>query len=256
VKNDEVEQFLRAVVGPRRRDEPRLAHALTDVEMHMVPTPHGRLAAWRVGDGPAALLVHGWEDDHTLWAPLLDMLIGRGRAVVVCDLPAHGLSEGEVAYGSEWADACIAVAAALGPVDAVVAHSAGSGPAVMAVNEGLAVDRMVLIGPAMRSGNRWLRVAERMGVSPDVAARAQAHYEARISPSRAAFRIADALPALDVDLLLVHSTDDERIPAVMTEQAAETTGCGLLLVSGVTHRHTARHPAVLARIADFLQGAT
>jgi pimeloyl-ACP methyl ester carboxylesterase len=200
------------------------------------------------------MLVHGWEDDHSLWAPLIDALIGRGRAVVACDLPAHGLSEGEVGYGSEWADACIAVAGALGPVDAIVAHSAGSGPAVMAIAEGLAVQRVALVAPALQTGNRWTRMAKRMGVDPDVAARAQADYEARLSPARAGFRLADALPTLEVDLLLIHSADDQLIPAEATEQAATSAGSGLFVVSGTTHRRTARHPAVIARIADFLQG--
>lgn len=95
MSDDEVDDFLRTVVGPRRREAPRLADAFTDQQMHWVPTPHGRVAAWRVGAGPAVLLAHGFEDDHSLWSPLIDALIADGRAVVACDVPAHGRSEGE-----------------------------------------------------------------------------------------------------------------------------------------------------------------
>jgi pimeloyl-ACP methyl ester carboxylesterase len=253
VRDDEADRFLRAVVGPRRRDEPRLAPAFADVAMHRVSTPHGRVAAWRVGDGPAALLMHGWEDDHTVWAPLIDAMVGRGLPLVTCDLPGHGLSEGEISYGAEWADACFAVADALGPIDAVVAHSAGCGPSGMAVTEGLAVDRIVLVAPALRSGNRWLRVAERTGVAPDVAAEAQARYERRIGPARAAFRLADALPTIDADVLLVHSTDDERMPVSDTEAAlAACPRAELFVVDGPNHRRSARDPQVVARIVEFL----
>ena len=72
------------------------------------------------------LLVHGWEDDNSLWTPLIDALIARDRALVVFDLPAHGYSEGEWGLGPQAADGIAAVAAALGPIDAVVAHSFAS----------------------------------------------------------------------------------------------------------------------------------
>lgn len=253
MSDDEAAEFLHAVVCPRRRGEPRLASPFADVAMHHVPTPHGRVAAWRLGEGPAALLLHGWEDDHTLWATLIDALVAGGRAVVACDFPGHGFSDGEVSYGAEWADTCVAVAAALGPVDAIVAHSAGCGPPMMATTEGLVVDRAVLVAPPLRSGNRWQRVAERMGVSPEVAAEAQARYEARIGPDRAAFHLGDLLPTVDIDVLLVHSTDDERMPVAATQAIAATCPrAELLVISGANHRRTARDPEVVARIADFL----
>ena len=247
--------FLREVVGPRRRDEPRLAPAFERTEVHMVPTPHGRVAAWRLGEGPAVLLAHGWEDDHSLWAPLIDALAARGRAVVACDFPGHGRSEGEVGYRSEWTDACLAVASALGPVDAIVTHSAGCGPSVMAVCEGLAVDRLVLVAPPLRAGDRWRRVAGRLGVPVEVADRARATYEARLPPHRVEFDVAAALRELRAALLFVHSVDDERMPSDATEELAATCpGSQVLLPNGLTHRRTARDPAVVDRIVDFLSG--
>ena len=253
VSDEEADRFLHAVVCPRRRDEPRLAPVFADVEMHRVPTAHGRVAGWRLGDGPAALLLHGWEDDHTLWAPLIDALVADGRALVTCDFPGHGFSEGDISYGAEWADTCLSLAAALGPIDAIVAHSAGCGPSMMATTEGLAVDRAALVAPPLRSGNRWQRVAERMGVSPEVAARAQATYEARIGPARAGFHLGDLLPTVDIDVLLVHSTDDERMPFADTQAAvAACPRVQLFAVDGPNHRRTARDPAVVARIVDFL----
>ena len=253
MSDDAAAEFLHAVVCPRRRDEPRLAPALAEVERHAVPTPHGGVAAWRLGEGPAVLLLHGWEDDHTLWAPLIDALCADGRAVVACDFPGHGFSDGEISYGAEWADTCHALAAVLGPVDAIVAHSASCGPSMMATTEGLHIDRAVLVAPPLRRGNRWQRVAERTGVSPEVAAEAQARYEARIGPARAAFHLGDLLPRVDFDVLLVHSTDDERMPIAATEDAAAACPrAELLVISGANHRRTARDPQVVARIVDFV----
>jgi pimeloyl-ACP methyl ester carboxylesterase len=250
----EVQSFLRANVVPARRPEPRLAAALASVEQQRVASPQGVVAAWRIGQGPAVLLVHGWEDDNSLWAPLIDALIDRDGALVVLDLPAHGLSEGEWGLGPQAADGIAAVVAAMGPIDAVVAHSFAAGGVILAMSEGgLAVDRMVLVAPPLRTGNRWLRYADRLGVSDDVAFAAQAIYEERIGPARASFDFRAELIDLDVDLLVVHSADDERFPLQDSQEVVpKCRGGELVVVEGLSHRRSARDPEVVARIAAFV----
>ena len=255
--SETVQSFLRANVVPARRAEPRLAPALASTEKQLVPSPQGVLAAWRLGDDPAVLLVHGWEDDNSLWAPLIDALVGRERAVVVFDLPAHGFSEGEWGLGPQAADGIAAVVTAMGPIDAVVAHSFAAGGVMLAMSEGaLAVDRMALVAPPLGTGNRWLRYAERLGVSDDVAFAAQAIYEERIGPDRASFDFRAALVDLDVDLLVIHSADDERFPLAGSQDVVPNCRrAELLVVQGLTHRRSARDPEVITRIADFVDQA-
>jgi pimeloyl-ACP methyl ester carboxylesterase len=251
--DDAVNAFLRANVVPARRSEPRLAAALASVEMQRVASPQGVVAAWRVGQGAAVLLVHGWEDDNSLWAPLIDALIDRDRALIVLDLPAHGFSEGEWGLGPQAADGIAAVAAALGPVDAIVAHSFGCGGALLAISEGLIVDRLVMIAPPLRRANRWLRYAEKLEVSQDVAFAARSIYEERIGPARASFDFRAELTELDAHLLVIHSTDDERMPLSDSQEVVPSCRRGkLVVVDGLSHRRTARDPAVIARIADFV----
>ena len=67
---------------PGRGREPQLAAQLAEVEQVDVATPHGTVAAWRVGAGPAVLLVHGWRDSARLWDPLMSELEARGRSFV------------------------------------------------------------------------------------------------------------------------------------------------------------------------------
>lgn len=250
---DAVAQLTRAFGVPRRRDEPRLAAALASVERIDVRYEAGVVAAWRVGSGPAVLLVHGWEDDHSLWAPLIDELEQRGRSFVAFDMPAHGLSDGEWGLYPEAADAIHALVAARGPVDAVVAHSSGCGTAALVIHEGVAVDRAAFVAPPLRSANRWDRYADRFELPDEVARIAEAAYLERIGPERAAFDLRDALPLLDVELLVVHSRDDERMPFTDSEDLVpRARRATLLAVDGLTHRRSARDPAVVARIADFV----
>ena len=69
---------------PKRRVRPRLARKLADAEDREIDTPHGPVMAWRLGEGPASLLVHGWENgvyslDHHL--DIKNLLPSRVREV-------------------------------------------------------------------------------------------------------------------------------------------------------------------------------
>lgn len=121
--------------------------------------------------------------------------------------------------------------------------------------EGLAVRRAVFIGMPLATGNRWLRNADRLGVAQDVAEAARRIYDDKQGPSRSSYSGRTVLPTLDAELLLVHSTDDERYPFTDTEGVAPLCPrAALFAVHGLTHRRTAREPAVVARIADFVSG--
>jgi pimeloyl-ACP methyl ester carboxylesterase len=254
--DDAVQEFLLAEVRPARLREPRLAKRLEDVAPATVSSPAGLVTAWRVGGGPAVLLVHGWQDDNSLWSPLIDELIDRGRALVAFDLPGHGVSGGEWGLGSEGADGVHAVAGALGPIDAVVAHSFGAGCAALAMAEGLAVPRAVFIStPLASGGNRWRRNADRRGVSHEIADAAKRIYDDKQGPSRAGYKGRAVISTLDVNLLLIHSTEDERYSFSDAQEVAPLCRrAELLAVHGLSHRRTARDPAVVTRVADFVAG--
>src|SRR5207247_6709917 len=90
-RDDAVQEFLRAYAVPRRLRDARGSDRLSTVEPRVAPTRWGDLIAWRLGTGPAVLVVHGWEDDNSLWSPLIDELYQREPAVVAFDLPAMAL---------------------------------------------------------------------------------------------------------------------------------------------------------------------
>jgi pimeloyl-ACP methyl ester carboxylesterase len=205
------------------------------------------------------LLVHGYEDDNSLWSPLIDALDDAGRALVVFDAPAHGASEGEWGVAWEMADGIHAVCEALGPVDAVVGHSVGCGGVLGAMTEGFEVDRAVFVAPiplgikTTKNNDRWHRHAERLGTPDDVVRAARAIYEASIGPVRAAFDGPAALKSMSAELLVVHSTDDERMAYDGGRAVVDVAPrARLLTVNGLRHRSTARDPEVVQEIATFV----
>lgn len=248
--DDEIDAEARALLEqmrtPKRRVRPRLAEPLRDAQDHVVETPAGRVAAWRLGSGPAVLLVHGWEDDNALWTPLIDALMEIGRPVVAIDLPGHGFSEAELAGPEGAADAVRAVADALGPIDAVVGHSFGCPVSIRAMAQGMAAQRAVLIASANPRRRSWFgrmrargvpeaiidRVGELMGEVYDVTA---------------------DLPAMTAAALFVHSLDDDQTPVEGAEELASLwPGAHLALTDGLGHRTIAQDPATLTRVVDWV----
>ncbi|NWG54941.1 MAG: alpha/beta fold hydrolase [Hydrogenophilaceae bacterium] len=250
--DDPAEQFLAAMMRPRRRAHPRVAEPLRDLDAVEVKTDAGSVAAWRLGEGPAVLLAHGWEDDHSLWTRMILALAERGRAVVALDLPAHGFSDGEACLAPDAARALVATAAQLGPVDAVVAHSFGGPSSALAMTQGLAVERAVFIAAPVGMRRRWGRLAAEWGVSDEIVERARRLYEAR-EPAAAAFDVREAAKTMTARALFVHAIDDEQVPYAGAEEAAAAwPGAELLLVDGLGHRLIAQDPEIIARIADFV----
>jgi pimeloyl-ACP methyl ester carboxylesterase len=251
--DDAVQQFLREYAVPKRLREARVAERLASIEPDIVPSRWGDLCSWRLSSGPAVLLVHGWQDDNSLWSYLIDEFERRGRAVVAFDLPGHGSSGGDWGVSFEGSDAIVAVAQALGPIDAVVAHSAGCGMTVGAIGEGWTVERAVFIAPPVEGGDRWRRYADKLGVSDEIALAAKATYYQALGAARAEWDARTAYPAIDLDVLVIHSRDDEHEPVANSQEIVPLMRHARLeLVDGLTHRRTARDPSVIKLVADFV----
>lgn len=246
------EQLL-AARRPRRRDTPRLATPLEGIERHDVETAYGRVAAWRVGDGPAVLLVHGWDDDNSLWAPAIEVFAAAGRAVVVLDLPGHGHTEAPDPHWRIAAAAVEAVARELGPVDAILTHSYGGAVSVAALEAGLAVRRMVLIAATIPRRMTGFDPSKLPADARAVHARAAEIYEARSGLPMSLYDIEAAAPRMTADALFIHSADDEYPASNAEDLAALCPRATFELLDGLGHRRIARDRAVLDRALRFIE---
>jgi pimeloyl-ACP methyl ester carboxylesterase len=255
---DDLDRQARALLEawgtPRRRARPRVSRALADAEEYEVALPSGAVAAWRVGQGPAAMLVHGWEDDNALWGPLADHFSREGRPVVALDLPGHGFSQASDASPRGAALAVRETAKALGPIEAIVGHSYGCTAAMIALAQGLEARRAVMIAspvPRTRPSRRGEQDFE--DVPPEVLQRALAIRAEGEEKRRV--QVEDMLRAMTIPALIVHSIDDEQCPMENSQRMAELwPGAELLLVDGLGHRFVAQDAAVLERVVAFCEG--
>jgi pimeloyl-ACP methyl ester carboxylesterase len=242
--------FIRQLAHPKRRARPRTAPGLANAEHRMVDG----VATWRLGEEPAVLLVHGWEDDHSLWTPLIDALAPLGRSVVALDLPGHGFSEGDRAPLLLCGEKIAAVARACGPIDAAVGHSFGCPGIVTAIEEhGFAPGRVVLIGCALHQRGQIERIGERYDIPRAVIDQIFATYEADVGRPVDWFDLRRAAPAMTAQALILHSMDDDACDWMGAQElAAVWPGAELALTDGFGHRMICQEPSVIDRIVEFV----
>lgn len=249
------EALLLQMTRARRRAKPRVAEALYDAEDREIETPFGTVQAWRLGEGPAVLLVHGWEDDNALWGPIIDAFADIGRAVVAFDLPGHGYSQAEEATIESARAAIRAVAEEMGPIESLMAHSFGCAASTAAMSDGLEVRRCVLIAtPIPDEDGVRRRYAEVKDATPELFARAAALYEERNGKSLHNFRYLEAAARMKAPALFVHSVDDEKTPAENSQRIAEIwPQADTLIMDGLGHRLLVQDEEVVASMVAFIE---
>jgi pimeloyl-ACP methyl ester carboxylesterase len=241
--------------SPTRRAVPRVCPMLAQGEHLMVGNDDTKISAWRrEGEdlgGPATLLVHGWEDDNSLWTPLVAMLQARGKAVVAFDLPGHGYSDGDACNLDLSVQAIFAVCAALGPIDGVATHSFGGVALAGALMEGLDVANVVLISPPTYQAGQYERSWRRHGVSEELIAAALALGHA----DDFFFDFEKVAPAFKPDALFIHSLDDQQCPAEDARRAAAAwPRARFWEVDGLGHRALVKDDDVVSMAAGWLVG--
>jgi pimeloyl-ACP methyl ester carboxylesterase len=215
----------------------------------------GDLAAWEWGSGPTVVLVHGWGSRAARLGPIASGLVARGFRVVAYDGPAHGASPGRFASLPEFARALGAVGAAVGPLHGLVGHSLGGAAVTMALRDGLAAERVVLIAPPADVRIFSDIFAETLAVPRLVQETMHRNLERRLRMTWDDLDIPALARGLSPAALVVHDRGDPDVPFDHAERiVAAWSGAGLLETAGLGHRAILRDPDVVRRTVEFLAG--
>lgn len=212
------------------------------------------LATWSWGSqGPRVLLVHGWESRASHWHAWVHPLLRAGFQVTAIDNLAHGQSTGDIADVRLWGQGLLAASQALGPVHAVISHSAGSAASLYAFAHGLQVDASVHIaGPASLK-----RVATGFALGHGLPREEIAAFRAGLE-AQLGFPMAEMdLPALQGGLrhpaLILHDPQDKEVPFTESLALHEVWSLSQLVsVESVGHRRILRAPGVIAMVIGSL----
>ena len=239
----------------RPRLSPRLQAAFTSARSFEVPFEGGVLPAWRWGQGPTVLLVHGWGSRAGHLAAFAHALVEAGFSAVAFDAPAHGDAPGRRTCIPDIARAMEAVAKVAGPLHGVLAHSAGAAATAFALRRGLAVGRVVFLAPAADPEGFTHTFAARIGLGPASLRAMRERAERRIGLRFADLNVRELVRSQRAPLLIVHDRDDREIRWTDGAAVAEAwPGAELVTTRGLGHRRVLKDEGVVARATAFFQG--
>lgn len=258
----------RLFLQPQRRPPPGRSRSVSRETALAIDGPAGPMAAFLYGrqenpDGPVVLLVHGWEDDHLSWAPLIDRLVAAGYRVLAPDLPGHGRSPARLASIPVFAAGVATTAreaAALGlvssdrPFHAVIAHSlGGTGTLLAAAEHGLAARRLAILAAPNHPRLFAAAMMAMLGLTPAQTTHVFAAIERLVGRSMESLHLPPKLRGLDIPGLILHSRDDRVVPLQHSrENAAAWPGATLRVLDGLGHRRLVSDPEVQAGLLHFI----
>jgi pimeloyl-ACP methyl ester carboxylesterase len=239
--------------APRHRDSDLERTALGRAERLRLSRDGKPLAAWRWGNGPAFLLVHGWGSRGSRLASFVGPLTDAGYSVVAFDAPGHGASAGRLSSLPQFIGAIETVASEVGPLAGIVAHSMGAAATTLAMSRGLRAGRVVFLAPAVDPIGYTERFAEIVGLTPDILDRMRRSIERRFGQSWDEFNVLRPAAKMTAPLLVFHDREDRDVEWTNGQAiAAAWPGAELVSTSGLGHRRIVHDPNVVARAVSFL----
>ncbi len=194
---------------------------------------HGHQAV-SFGDGPAVLLMHGWEGRGLQLAAFIDPLVAAGHRVIALDGPGHGKNQGlpGLPTFSRLLEQCIASEQ---PV-AIIAHSMGAGAAILAASRSDFDGHVLCLGGPAATPEVFRRAREFMGLPESGLPRFM----------EALRRIYGDVPddVMDIagaatrcrHLHAVLAAQDDDVPAQESRRIVEGGGGTVTVVADATHR--------------------
>lgn len=247
--------FRRMMLKPRRhvRPPPVLALPLPDERIAL----GDGLVAWRWGEGPVVLLVHGFEGNRAQFAAIVEALVGRGFAAVALDVPAHGESAGDELTAVKFIAAIERTLARLGPVHAVIGHSLGGAMSLYSVARSGGSRRVAVVSAPSSLMRELKRFAAALGLSERGTRAFIASVETHVGRPAADFDVRHLAGKVDLPLLMIHDQNDRQVPVVEAARTAHVLpGAELMVTRGLGHNRLLADPAVVNALVAFVAQET
>lgn len=219
-----------------------------------LPHKYGPLAMYSWGEGPAVLLLHGWNGRGTQMGGFAEALAHAGYRAIAFDAPGHGRTPGNHSTIFRIIDAVKVIADEFGPLKGIVTHSFGTMVIARALRDQLVAERVVCINPATHldflidSFCNSLAIPAR---TRDVfLQRLQKHYGGDIGSVISA---RENVAGLSVPALIIHDVNDNEVPWQQGQQLASNwPGARFLQTQGLGHRRSLRDKAIIQQVVNFI----
>lgn len=207
-----------------------------------------------LGTGPDVLLVHGWRGQALDMHPLAQRLADRGHRVWVPDLPGHGQSGGAHLSIPLAAAALQAVQGLAGEFSFAAGHSYGGASLVHALRQGLRARRIALLAPATDYGFFARRAMSQAGLPEALGPVWLQRLAAVVGVDPDTVKLREQVQQIDIPALVVHSSDDDIVPAAALQAAIGAWPSATWLpLEGLGHRGLLTDVGTLQTLCNFAE---
>ncbi len=201
---------------------------------------HGKMiSAWKWGQGPGVLMVHGWGGRGAQFHKFVDPLVQAGYTAIVFDGPGHGSSGGRTANYFVFTDT---VRAFLSPelglnIQGIIGHSFGAGAIINSLDKNQSSLNTVCIAPMLRLRELMLHTFERLGVPQKIFNAMIGSYEMRYGYSLVKDNPHRLIGRISAPILIIHDAGDRTAAyADSRETAIAYDHIALFTTRGLGHR--------------------
>ncbi len=240
---------------PRRHPTPEMELAAIRESRTFHFVSNGlRLRAHVWGEGPVVLGLHGWEGRGTQFHAFIQPILEAGFSLITFDQPGHGGSQGRQGGPLDWAQAIHALVRVTGPIHGIVAHSLGAAGAAIAMDQGLAVPRVVFLAPPAEPDPFYSGLLSLLGFPEAEHPAAFQAYAERLGLPWDRIRLRSLAAHLSGPLLVIHDQGDREVPwSSGAAVASAWSSARLLTTHGLGHRRIVQDAGVIRQAVAFLQ---
>jgi pimeloyl-ACP methyl ester carboxylesterase len=214
-------------------------------------TAEGRAIAWRYGSGPAVYLLHGWGGRAFQLSGFVAPLMAAGRTAVLIDAPGHGEAGRGKSSVVAFAQAVRAAAAKFGPATGMIAHSLGAMSVIIAIAEGLQIDRVAFLAPGSSLEAATQRFQKIVGLGPKTMQVLKHQLESRFEKRWDHYDLARL--QLKQPLWVAHDRQDAEVPLSETlALVRHWEGAQLEVTQGLGHHRVLRNADLIAKAVKFV----
>lgn len=220
----------------------------------MLDYEFGPLAIYSWGEGPAVLLVHGWNGRGTQMGAFGEPLTDAGLRAVSFDAPAHGKTPGRATTIFRIIEAAQRVVREVGPLRGIVTHSFGAMAMARALRMGLAADRVVCISPPAHLSFLVDRFCDALAIKPAVR-----NIFEQLLKQNFGEDIGNQISAevnaqgLSIPALIIHDKDDKEVPWQQGDRLARAWPQARFMVTqGLGHRRVLTDHETIEAAVSFI----
>jgi pimeloyl-ACP methyl ester carboxylesterase len=214
------------------------------------------LPVYAKGTGPqTVLLVHGWSGRGSQFFEMAEALVQSGWRVITFDAPAHGTSKRKRSEMPEFVEVILQLEAQMGPITSGIGHSLGGVALANAMNRGLPLKQLVLMGSPATITQVTRDFCTRVEAPAVIFNRIMAFLRKNYHIEPDELGAANQVQLRPVAGLLIYDRDDRDVDLSEGELLHSVwSGSQLIVTDGLGHRRILRNEGVIHSVVAFLKG--